>query len=130
MARNEPGPPNAANVADQRALEKGAKRRRRLELEDLRAVLGTGEGRRTIWRVLTQAGAFKSVFNPEAAVMAYQAGQQDLGHWLLAELAELDPAAVFRLAEEARGRERKELEVDDAMRVEFAGDYAREGADT
>jgi hypothetical protein len=121
MARNDPGPPNAASITDQRALEKGAKRRRRLELEDLRAVLGTGPGRRTVWRFLARFGAFKSVFHPDAAVMAYQAGQQDDGHWLLAELAEVDPAAVYRLAEEADGRERKEREVDDALRMEFNG---------
>jgi len=124
MARHPLPPPNAASVADQRALEKGASRRRRQELADLGAVLLTAEGRRVIWRLLEHFGAFRSVFDPQPALMAYQAGRQDDGHWLLAELAAVDPAAVYRLAEEAHARDDRELEVDDSLRMTLAGSEA------
>ena len=50
---------------------------------DIRALMKLPAGRRVVWRLLEQAGVWRSVVNPEPLRMAFAEGKRNLGLWLL-----------------------------------------------
>lgn len=77
------------NAADKEQVDKAKKQNkynRDTELDDIRVVMGTVNGRRFIWRLLNHCSAYSTIFSPTAMVMAYQSGKQDVGHYLQAEI--------------------------------------------
>ena len=50
---------------------------------DIRALMKLPAGRRVVWRLLEQAGVWRSVFSPEPLRMAFAEEQRNLGLWLL-----------------------------------------------
>lgn len=104
---NRPIPKKRAlvgNAADAEQVGKATRTeqfQRDEELADLKHVIGTPMGRRVIWRLLSRAGAFRSTYDDHASRMAYNAGQQDVGHFILAEVSEADPEAWMLMQIEA-----------------------------
>lgn len=92
---------NAADEAQVRAAEERQKTQRDLELEDLRFLLSHGEGRRFIWRMLEHCKTFRSIWDPSARIH-YNAGLQDMGHFLLAEVTEADEGSLLTMMREAK----------------------------
>ena len=82
--------------------ERREKQKRQTEMNDLRAVMGTREGRRFLWRTLARSGVNSSVvrmgFDQSAM---YLAGKQDIGHFLQAELIEANSGAYLQMQKEA-----------------------------
>jgi hypothetical protein len=72
------------------------KLKRERELDDLRAVITTPEGRRVMWRLLSRCGTFASIWEPSAKIH-YNSGQQDVGHYLMAEIVEAEPSALLEM---------------------------------
>lgn len=71
---------------------------RKQELNDIGTLLSNASGRRFIWRLLERCSTFGSVFNPDSTHrMSYLSGQQDLGHYIMAEIAEADENLLFKL---------------------------------
>ena len=69
---------------------------------DLRTVLKTAAGRRTLWRVLCMARAGENGFVPrDPYATAYFCGQQSIAVWLQEELWRADPAAYMGLRRES-----------------------------
>lgn len=102
------------NAADPEQVRKGReteRHRRDRELRELRALLDTYEGRSVLWRFMAQCGVFKSIMEASARIY-YNAGQQDVGHWLLAEIAEAEPNAYAVMMDEARKRDANVIEPD------------------
>lgn len=96
--------PIITNAADATQVKKARKTQRHLraqELEDLRAVLGTLAGRRLVWRLLKRCGTFMSTIGTTDAMTNYNAGRQDLGHFLLAEITAAQPDMLPQLMQEA-----------------------------
>ena len=96
--------PRAAvkNAADPQQVKRAGEleeRSRERELNDLRVVLQSREGRRTVWRLLEKCRAFESVFEASAKIY-YNAGRQDVGHYLMAEVVEADEEALFLMMRE------------------------------
>lgn len=58
--------------------------------------------RRFSWRFLTRCGTYESIFETSAKIY-YNAGQQDVGHWWLAQLAQASPDG-YRLMQEEQAR--------------------------
>lgn len=87
-----------AQVADAKRRETIARTR---ELEDLRAILDTPAGRRFAWRLLEHCRAFASVRGATDAHTNYNAGRQDVGHFVLAEITEARPAALLQMMQDA-----------------------------
>lgn len=83
-----------------RAKETEAERRQR-ELAELSDVLSTLSGRRVLWRLLGKCGVFESIMETSARIY-YNAGKQDLGHYLLGEIAQADPNAYPLMMQDAR----------------------------
>lgn len=71
-----------------KAREKRSRDERRRELTDLRTVLSTKQGRRFLYRVLEKTHCFSSIFAPDASELAHNAGWQDSGFFLTAEMQE------------------------------------------
>lgn len=93
------------NAADPEQVKRAARREKSRESrrEDItRAVLATQAGRAMFWYLLTNAGVFRSVFDRDAGLMAFNAGRQDFGHELMADLIAADPAAYELMEREAR----------------------------
>lgn len=92
------------NTADEEQVKEAGRRvdrRRTRELNDLRSVLATKEGRRFFWRILSYCGTFKSIWETSARIH-YNAGQQDIGHFLFGELHEADENAYSIMMKEAK----------------------------
>ncbi len=99
-----------ANIGDESQVKSQVKKqkfRRDNELADLRAILSTGPGQRVIWRFLEQAGVFNSIWTASAQIH-YNAGKQDFGHFILAEIIEADESALFRMMSEGMKKKSQE----------------------
>ena len=83
--------------SSQAAEELRAKLARDRELDDLRWLVGHAQGRRLVWRLLEQAGIYRSSFSPNGQLFAHQEGRRSLGCWLLQEITEASPDAYPRL---------------------------------
>jgi hypothetical protein len=66
--------------------ESKAKMRARVEIDDLRSVMGNKRGRRFVYGVLERAGVFRSSFNTNALTMAFNEGARNEGLVMLAKL--------------------------------------------
>ena len=55
------------------------RRQRDEETSDLCRVMGTKEGRRFMWRLLSDAGVFRLSFNTDAMQMAFAEGNRNTG---------------------------------------------------
>lgn len=93
---------NAADKKQVKSAKAKAKFAREGELNDISAILKTPEGRRVVWRILTQCKTFGSVWHG-SALIHYNAGQQDIGHWLLSEITQSDEELLFKMMKENKG---------------------------
>lgn len=97
--------PLVKNAADEGQVRDAASkelRGRERELKDIRSVMSTAEGRRLIWRLLVHCRCFASVADPIDKIQ-YNAGQQDVGHFLLAEVDESAPDLYDLMKKESKG---------------------------
>ena len=95
------------NAAAKNQVKKARNKEERLreeELGDLKALLKSKEGRRIVWRMLAKCRVFESIWEGSARIH-FNAGQQDLGHWLLAEVTEADDEALLIMMRENKNKE-------------------------
>lgn len=96
-----------ANAADPKAVKEAArkdKERAARYRDNLQEVLGTPSGRLVMWELLSVAGVFESMFHRDAGVMAYNAGRQDFGHRIMADILAADETLYLVMEREARER--------------------------
>lgn len=87
------------NAADPKQVRDGKQKeqlKRDQELNDLRLVLATPAGKRLMWRILAECKTFGSVWH-SSAMIHYNSGKQDVGHWLMAEIGSADPDQLYGL---------------------------------
>lgn len=89
---------NAADPSQVREGRKQERLRRQNELADLKAVLETPAGMRVLLRVLNKCRTFESIWHP-SALIHFNAGQQDIGHFLLQEIVEAAPEAYLHMVQ-------------------------------
>lgn len=70
------------------------------ELADLKSLMSRPEFRRFVYRFLTRAHCFKSIFN-EPSIMAHNAGWQDSGFFVMEEVSQASSAAYFLMLKES-----------------------------
>lgn len=90
------------NAADSKQVHKAKREVINLDLQnknDLKFLLKSIEGRRFLWRLLGHCGAFSSVWEPSARIH-YNAGKQDVGHFLLAEITNADSEGFLKMMQE------------------------------
>lgn len=75
-------------------------RARQRELNDLRIVMSTREGRRFLWRLMGHCQVFGSVMD-EGGRIQYNSGRQDVGHFVMDEALEANPTSFLAMMKEA-----------------------------
>ncbi len=115
------------NAADPQQVRRAERKTRDLErqyLEALREVMHTYAGRHVMRTQLEHAGIFRSIWDPSSRIH-YNAGQQDAGHRLQAELVQADEDAYELMEREARARQKaldRETDAAHTPRAEQQGD--------
>lgn len=120
MASNDR--PLVQNAADPRQVAHAGrkeKQARERELEDLRLILLTAEGRRFLWRVLGYCRFATDVWDPSSRIH-FNAGLQNVGHWVLAEITAADEEAFYLMMRENRDRQRRTNTEAEAIRTDRA----------
>ena len=90
------------NAADEKQVNKAVKKEefsRDNQLNDLRKVLETSEGRRVMWRLMEHCKVFATVWEPSAKIH-YNSGQQDIGHFIMSEIVDADEKYLFEMMKE------------------------------
>lgn len=94
------------NQEEQEAVDAQEAEARRLELlvevDDLKWLMGEKQGRRIVWRLLSEAGVYRSSFSVDAAVMAFREGERNRGLKLLTEITEHCPDQLNRMTLESQ----------------------------
>jgi hypothetical protein len=84
------------NAGDEQQVKEARRKEkyiRKNELADVREVLAIPAGRRLLWRLMKHCKVWESVWHP-SALIHYNSGQQDVGHFLLTEISEAQPTAL------------------------------------
>lgn len=93
-----------------KAADERDRRRRRKEIADLKSVLSAVEGRRFLWRLLTEASIFTGCFDPNALSMAFKEGKRDIGLFILQEMKKVSFEVLGQMEREADSDRRSEEE--------------------
>lgn len=97
------------NASDEQQVARAKRleeKRRSAELADLKALLGTAEGRRVCWRLLEFCGLHRTVYDHSGSQMNVKVGMQNVGLFLQAEIADADEEALFTMQREAKARQK------------------------
>lgn len=84
-----------------------AEEERRKDLNDIKGLMDSAQGRRVIWRILESGRVFSSTFSVEPLNMAFMEGQRNAGLSILADVMEIAPKKFQVMMLEAK--ERREL---------------------
>lgn len=90
---------NAADENQVAAANKKIRFNRIDEIDDIKAILSTKNGRRFLWRIMTLCRTYESVWDNSAAIHR-NAGRQDVGHWLRNEIIAADKNKYFEMQTE------------------------------
>ena len=93
---------NAADPGQVKEAKQKELRGREREVNDVRSILNTREGRRFMWKMLGHCRVFESIWHGSAQIH-YNAGMQDVGHFILAEITEASPEAYLLMMKENKG---------------------------
>lgn len=102
---------NASSEKQVKSAEKKLEVKRLNELEDLRWVLSDPRGRRVLWRILDFCSVFRSIWEASAKIH-YNAGRQDVGHFVQSEVTEARPNAMLEMILEHKTKELKDGQTD------------------
>lgn len=98
--------------AKKKLIEDRDKRRKDQELSDLKKVLSIVEGRRLMWRILSEAGVFRSSFNSNALNMAFSEGNRNIGLLMLNEMLKVSPNSFTQMQREYISDQKSEINGD------------------
>jgi hypothetical protein len=115
------GRDNGDNAADRNRVEAKrdvSERHSEVSLAAWRESAALAACRKALWEVLVYCKTFNSVVDPEANMTFVNAGKQDVGHFIMAKIAEADPQRLFQMMTEAQQDEkRQKLEHKAAQRT-------------
>lgn len=102
------------NSADPTDLPEQQRRRQRKEVlakladdtekEDWKWLMKSRRGRRIVWRLLEDAGAFRSSFNTNAMAMAFAEGNRNTGLRIFVQIQKYSPDLYTTMVKEANDR--------------------------
>lgn len=98
------------NARDPKAVDAAArvaKRRAEREAGDMRWIMSDARGRRFIWRLLGNAGIFRTSFTGNSETF-FREGARSIGLQVFAELHQVVPDAYLTMAKEAAALEAQE----------------------
>jgi hypothetical protein len=115
---------NAADPKQRNRAERIERRRAQRLKAAITDVMKTQPGRLVMWELLSTCGVFRSVWEASAKIH-YNAGRQDVGHELQADLHEVDTDLYLLMEKEARvlaAREQAEIEAGHTSAATDEGD--------
>ena len=98
----------AVDTGDEKAVKAKKKKwqlKREQELEDIKKLIATSEGRYLIWRLLEKCKLFDSISGSSDKEMNRLSGGRDIGLWMLSEVEAAVPDAYLDLVKESRVRD-------------------------
>lgn len=118
---------NASDPQQVGAARRREHRRERDRAAHLAAVMETYEGRAALMALLEDAKLYVNVFDPDAAIMAFNAGVQNAGQRLLARMLQASEGNYELAEREARVRRRSYEQTTEAAQTQRAIDQADGG---
>lgn len=85
---------------DELAVQEAAKEARQKEVDDVEWMLGHPSGRRFMWRLLDEAGVYRTSFNNSGSVTAFNEGKRQIGLVFLAEIMAVAPQQFTAMLKE------------------------------
>lgn len=98
------------NASDESQVQKAKQKeqdRRKQEIADLTAVLDTAQGRRVLWRILSECKVFQCVQGPG---LKYREGARGIGVFVLEEIEAAKPEALLQMMQEAKPKQKPQPE--------------------
>lgn len=80
-------------------LERVAEAKRRRDIEDFKTLMKTKEGRRFVWRILSETGVYHSSFTGNSETF-FKEGRRSIGLILIGELHTICPELYAVMVEE------------------------------
>ena len=96
-------PTDALTLDDSEATAQAkakANLQRQQQVEDLKWLMGHAQGRRIVTRLFEKTGIRRTPFHTSGSQMSFNAGAQNVGLWLEAEVLDASPEAYFKLLKE------------------------------
>jgi hypothetical protein len=81
-------------------IKKEREREKEKERDDLKKILETPEGRRFLWRLLSEARVFTSCYSVNTNDTYYLEGKRDIGLFVLKEITEVNKNALAKIQNE------------------------------
>jgi hypothetical protein len=76
--------------------------KREREVADFRWLMANAEGRRFVWRLLAQAGMFRTSFSSNGLEFGRNEGNKNMGYMLISEIHESCPERYHQMVKENR----------------------------
>jgi hypothetical protein len=99
-------------------IEKRTLAKKERELDDIKEIAKTVQGRRFLWRILVMAGLFTTAFDPNDRVMCYRSGKRDIGNIIYDSIQMADPSLFHKLQSEYYSEFKSELVQAEKLRAE------------
>lgn len=94
-------PTDLQTQADEEAAQQdAAKLARQQQVDDLKWLMAHPQGRRLVARIFERTGIRRTPFNTNGSTMAFNAGAQNVGLWLEAEVLEIAPDKYMSMLKE------------------------------
>jgi hypothetical protein len=81
---------NASDEEQVKGRQKDKKKRALIIRIALKRLMSSPDGRAWMWDILSSCGAFRSSFDRDPIMMAFNEGRQDVGHELIGQIHSLD----------------------------------------
>lgn len=98
---------NEVKDTDKKEEEKKKAIKRQIELEDVRYLMQSQQGRRFFWKLLGHCQVYGSIFNTNALTQSHNSGRQDVGHFVQGEIVQASPENYLKMQSEHQIKEKK-----------------------
>lgn len=92
---------------ESKKLKEYQKRLKDREVEDLKKILAHPEGRRFIWRLLSESGVFRTSFTGNSTTF-FNEGKRDIGLLILSEVMKADMSKFTQMQNEFSNEQKKQ----------------------
>lgn len=106
---------DTTQLIDKSVIEKHIdkdKRKKERNLNDIRKILSTPEGRRFYWRLLSNAGCFLQSFTGEVNTTIFNEGRRSVGLNFLNDALEAKPSSYSQMQDEYQSELKMEEQIE------------------
>lgn len=100
-------------------------KKRQREINDIKTVLSTSEGRRFYWNIMERCGVFKDKFIEDTNLCYFLKGQRSVGLRLFHDVFEAEPTAFQQMQQERKSKKtreninvKREIETKDVLKTD------------